>query len=94
MRVMVQRVSSASVHVDGQEVGAIRRGLLLFVAIGPDTTQRDIAWMVNKLSGLRIFEDDAGKMNRSVREIGGACLAVSQFTLYGDCRKGHDNKIA
>jgi D-tyrosyl-tRNA(Tyr) deacylase len=88
MRVVVQRVSSASVDVGGETVGAIRHGLLLLVGLTHDDTEADARWMADKIAGLRIFEDDAGKMNRSVLDVGGGVLSVSQFTLYGDCRKG------
>jgi len=88
LKVVVQRVSEARVTVDGQVVGEIARGLLLLVGIGQEDTDADLAWMADKLAGLRIFEDDGGKMNLSVVEVGGALLSVSQFTLYGDCRKG------
>ena len=88
MRVVAQRVQEARVEVDGEMVGAIDRGLLLLVGIGRDDSSDSIPWMARKVAGLRVFSDDEGKMNRSVRDVGGACLAVSQFTLYGDCTKG------
>lgn len=88
MRAVVQRVCGASVTVDGRITGSIERGLLVLLAAGHEDTDRDLEYMVNKVAGLRVFEDDAGKMNLSVAEVGGAILAVSQFTLYGDCRKG------
>ena len=88
MRAVVQRVSSASVTVGGEVRGAIGAGLLVLVGIAPQDAETDVAWMAEKLRTLRVFEDEAGKMNRSVEEIGGAVLLVSQFTLYGDCRKG------
>lgn len=88
MRAVVQRVRSAKVEVDGEAVGAIRRGLLVLLAAGKDDTDADCAYCVNKILGLRIFSDDGGKMNLSVAEVGGALLVVSQFTLYGDVRKG------
>lgn len=88
MRIVVQRVASASVAVGGETVGAIGRGLLLLVGVTHDDTEADAKWMADKIAGLRIFEDDAGKMNRSVLDVGGSILSVSQFTLYGDCRKG------
>ena len=88
MRIVVQRVASASVTVGGETVGEIGRGLLLLVGVTHDDTEADAKWMADKIAGLRIFEDEAGKMNRSVLDVGGGVLSVSQFTLYGDCRKG------
>ena len=88
MRVVIQRVSRASVTVDGAVTGAIDGGLLILLGVGPDDGDAELAWMVRKLVGLRIFEDDDGKMNRSLTDVGGGALVVSQFTLYGDCRKG------
>ena len=88
MRVVVQRVSRASVTIEGEVSGSIDRGLLLLVAIKGDETEQDLAWMANRCVGLRIFPDDEGKMNRSLDEVDGGILAISQFTLYGDCRKG------
>lgn len=88
MRVVVQRVSRASVKVEGDVAGAIDRGLLCLVGAGPNTSMDDIAWLARKVAGLRVFEDDTGKMNLSMKDVDGACLVVSQFTLYGDCRKG------
>ena len=88
MRACVQRVSRAQVTVDGQTVGAIGHGMLVLLGVAGDDTPRDVEYLADKLSGLRIFEDDDGKMNRSLVEAGGEMLVVSQFTLYGDCRKG------
>jgi len=88
VRVVVQRVSRARVRVGGETVGEIGSGLLLLVGVGRGDDERDAAWMAEKVSGLRIFENEPGKMNLSVVEVGGGILSVSQFTLYGDCRKG------
>ena len=88
MRVVVQRVSHASVSVARSVVGQIEGGMLVFVGIGPDDTDKEITQMVDKLVGLRIFSDDQGKMNRSLLDIKGEMLVVSQFTLWGNCRKG------
>lgn len=88
MRVVVQRVSEASVTVDGEIVGAIESGLLLLAGLGHEDGESELVWMADKIAGLRIFRDDEQRMNRSVLDVGGAILAVSQFTLLGDCRKG------
>ena len=88
MRAVVQRVSRASVTVEGRVTGAIGRGLLVLLGAGAGDTAADLAYVVDKIVNLRIFADDAGKMNRSVKEIGGGVLLVSQFTLYGDARTG------
>ena len=88
MRAVVQRVASAAVSVGGREVSAVGRGLLILLAVRNGDTEDDARWMAEKCAELRIFEDDAGKLNKSVREAGGSALVVSQFTLYGDCRKG------
>ncbi|ASS66291.1 MULTISPECIES: D-aminoacyl-tRNA deacylase [unclassified Paenibacillus] len=88
MKVVVQRCSSASVSVEGAPVGSIGHGLMLLVGITHEDSEADISWMADKIANLRIFEDGAGKMNLSVLDSGGAVLSVSQFTLYGDCRKG------
>lgn len=88
MRAVVQRVSEASVSVDGDVVGEIGHGLLVLVGAVPADTGRDADALADKLAGLRIFRDDDGKMNRSVRDVGGAVLVVSQFTLMGDVRRG------
>jgi D-tyrosyl-tRNA(Tyr) deacylase len=88
MRVVVQRVKRAEVRVNGEAVGAIGGGLLLYAGFRREDGDPDLAWMADKVVSLRIFEDDAGKMNRSALEVGGQLLVVSQFTLYGDARKG------
>ncbi len=88
MRAVVQRVSSASVAVDGKQVGHIEAGLLVLLGVAPDDGSEDTAFMVRKLSGLRIFADADGLMNRSVADIKGSFLVVSQFTLYGDVARG------
>lgn len=88
MRVVVQRVSDASVEVGDATTGRIGPGLMLLVAFRGDEDQDTLSWMARKCADLRIFCDEAGKMNRSLREVGGSLLVVSQFTLYGDCRKG------
>lgn len=89
MKLVVQRVKSASVEVGGQPVGAIDAGLMVLVGVSHDDTAADAAHLAKKTARLRIFDDEAGVMNRSVLDVGGAVLAVSQFTLYGDCRKGN-----
>jgi D-tyrosyl-tRNA(Tyr) deacylase len=88
MRACVQRVSQAGVTVDGEVVGQIGRGLLVLLGVAVDDTVEDAHQLADKIIGLRIFDDDDGKMNRSLEDIGGAMLVVSQFTLLGDCRKG------
>ncbi len=88
MRACVQRVSSAEVTVDGEVVGAIGQGMVVLLGVAQDDTAAELRWMVDKLVGLRIFNDSQGKMNRAIQEVGGAMLVVSQFTLLGDCRKG------
>ncbi len=88
MRALVQRVTRASVRVDGETVGEIGSGLCVLVGVTHDDTPADAAKLAAKVRGLRVFDDDAGVMNRSLAEIGGAALVVSQFTLYGDTRKG------
>ena len=88
MRACVQRVDQAAVVVDAETVGQIGRGLLVLLGVSQTDTCNDASYLAEKIIDLRIFPDDAGKMNRSLAESGGAMLVVSQFTLYGDCRKG------
>jgi D-tyrosyl-tRNA(Tyr) deacylase len=88
MRACIQRVSESQVTVDGEVTGKIGRGLVVLLGVGEADGEAQLTWLADKIVGLRIFEDDAGKMNRSIAEVGGSMLVVSQFTLYGDCRKG------
>jgi D-tyrosyl-tRNA(Tyr) deacylase len=88
MRAVVQRVTRAEVRVDGEVVGRIGRGLLVLVGAGAGDGADDVGYLADKVVNLRIFEDEEGKMNRSLLEVGGGLLAVSQFTVYGDARKG------
>jgi D-tyrosyl-tRNA(Tyr) deacylase len=88
MRAVVQRVSSASVTVAGRETGRIGAGLLVLLGVHKEDQPQNIVWLAEKVVNLRIFEDEAGLMNRSLADTGGAMLIVSQFTLLGDCRKG------
>ena len=88
MRIVIQRVERASVDVDGDRVATIGRGLLLLVGIAPEDVGADLSRAAQRIADLRIFEDEQGKMNRSLREVGGSILAVSQFTLFADMRKG------
>jgi D-tyrosyl-tRNA(Tyr) deacylase len=88
MRAVVQRVSRAQVAVKGEIAGKIGLGLLVLLGVGRDDTEADATYLAEKIAGLRVFEDDQGKMNRSLQEVEGSVLAVSQFTLYGDVRRG------
>ena len=88
MRAVVQRVSEASVCVDGKVTGSVSLGLCVLVGVGTQDTEEDAQWLADKVVELRIFEDEAGKMNRSVLDVQGGVLAISQFTLFGDARKG------
>ena len=88
MKAVVQRVSRASVIVEGKVVGAIGPGLMILLGVTHGDGEEQARWLANKVAGLRIYEDAEGKMNRSLIEVGGSALVVSQFTLYGDCRKG------
>ena len=94
MRAVVQRVSSASVAVDGEEVASIRRGLAILLGVRAGDGEAEADKVAAKLEALRVFEDDAGKMNLSVRDVGGELLVVSNFTLYGDARKGNRPSFA
>lgn len=88
MRAIIQRSKAAEVTVEGQCIGRITQGLVLLVAVTHEDTEADARFLAEKIAGLRIFEDDLGKMNFSVREVKGQILSISQFTLYGDCSKG------
>jgi D-tyrosyl-tRNA(Tyr) deacylase len=88
MRAVVQRVRSARVLVGDEVVGAVGQGLLVLLGVAPTDTPAQVQWLADKVVGLRIFADADGKMNRGVADVGGGVLVVSQFTLYGDCRKG------
>jgi D-tyrosyl-tRNA(Tyr) deacylase len=88
MRAVVQRVSQSKVSVDENTIGKINKGLLVLLGVTHEDTQKDIDYMIDKILNLRIFEDEDDKMNLSLKDIGGELLVVSQFTLYGDCRKG------
>lgn len=88
MRAVVQRVSKASVSVHGDLVGSIDQGLLVYLGVGKGDTEIDVSYLAKKIVGLRIFSDDQGLMNRSVSEVGGRALVISQFTLHGDVRRG------
>ncbi|UCF77702.1 MAG: D-tyrosyl-tRNA(Tyr) deacylase [Candidatus Eiseniibacteriota bacterium] len=94
MIAVVQRVASASVSVGGSEVSRIGKGLLVLLAVGQGDTEDEARWTAEKCAELRIFEDEHGKMNRSLLETGGSALVVSQFTLYGDCSKGRRPSFA
>ncbi|MGO4349095.1 D-tyrosyl-tRNA(Tyr) deacylase [Paenibacillus sp. FSL A5-0031] len=88
MKVVVQRSKQAKVVIEGETVGSIDSGLVLLVGMTHEDTEADVKWMADKVANLRIFEDESGKMNHSISDVGGQLLSVSQFTLYGDCRKG------
>lgn len=88
MRVVLQRVNRGSVKVDGEMIAEIGRGLVILLGVGPEDGEDQVDYLVNKIANLRIFEDDQGKINRSVLDVGGEAILVSQFTLYADTRKG------
>lgn len=88
MKAVIQRVLKASVEIDGNTVGAIGHGILMLLGVEKGDTQADASWLMEKIANLRIFEDDAGKMNLSLPDVGGEILVVSQFTLAGNCNKG------
>jgi D-aminoacyl-tRNA deacylase len=88
MRAVIQRVTRATVRIDGEIVGRIDRGLLVLLGVGKEDAEVDANYLADKVAGLRVFEDQAGKMNLSIADVGGAVLAVSQFTLFGDVRRG------
>jgi len=88
MKAVVQRVTQSHVSVDGQQIGVIGRGLMVLLGVAQDDGEADADWLVDKIVGLRIFEDGHGKMNRAITDVNGRILVVSQFTLLGDCRKG------
>ena len=88
MRAVIQRVSSARVRVGGEIVGEIGKGFLVLLGVGKEDTEKDADWLAEKIVGLRVFEDEQGKFNLSLKEVEGEILIVSQFTVYGDCRKG------
>ena len=88
MRAVLTRVTSASVAIDGEVVGKIGKGFLILLGVGPEDTEKDCRYLAEKALGLRVFEDENGKMNLGLDAVGGEVLVVSQFTLYGNCRKG------
>ncbi|HJQ79341.1 MAG TPA: D-aminoacyl-tRNA deacylase [Lacipirellulaceae bacterium] len=88
MRACIQRVTESQVTIDDAIVGRIGKGLVVLLGVAHGDAEGEVAWLADKIVGLRVFEDEDGKMNRSLAEVGGAMLVVSQFTLYGDCRRG------
>ena len=94
MRVVLQRAKRANVTVDNQIVGTINQGIVVLLGIAPEDTDKQLNWLCEKVVHLRIFEDSEGKMNKSLLDIGGECLVVSQFTLYGNCQKGRRPSFA
>lgn len=89
MRIVIQRAEKAKVSVDGEVVGQIGKGFMVLVGVGPEDTKQNADFLVNKMCNLRVFEDEQGKMNLSIKDVGGQILAISQFTLYADCKKGN-----
>lgn len=89
MRIVIQRAEKAMVSVDGEVVGQIGKGFMVLVGVGPEDTKQNADFLVNKMCNLRVFEDEQGKMNLSIKDVGGQILAISQFTLYADCKKGN-----
>ena len=89
MKIVIQRVQSASVAIEDSTVGTIKQGLLLLVGVGPEDTKEDLDYAVRKIINMRIFSDEDGKMNLSVKDIGGQILSISQFTLFADTKKGN-----
>jgi D-tyrosyl-tRNA(Tyr) deacylase len=94
MKAVVQRVTQSRVTVEEQEIGAIGMGMMVLLGVAQDDGEADADWLVDKIVGLRIFEDDLGKMNRAITDVNGQILVVSQFTLLGDCRKGRRPSFA
>ena len=94
MRAVLTRVTSASVTIDGETVGTIGKGFLILLGVGPEDTEKECRYLAEKCLGLRIFEDENGKMNLGLEAVGGEVLVVSQFTLYGNCRKGRRPSFA
>jgi len=94
MRIVLQRVRKANVSVDGKIIGEIGLGFVLLVGVDPEDTEEDASYLAEKCAHLRIFDDDEGKMNYSILDVGGEALVISQFTLYGDCRKGRRPSFA
>ncbi|MGN1031261.1 MAG: D-aminoacyl-tRNA deacylase [Butyricicoccaceae bacterium] len=89
MKAVLQRVAHASVTVDGAVTGAVKKGFLILLGVAPDDTEKQAEYLAKKCTGMRIFEDEEGKMNRSLSQVGGGILAISQFTLFADCKKGN-----
>lgn len=94
MRSVIQRVNRASVEVDGKIIGSIEKGILVLLGVCDEDTEQDMVWLADKIMGLRIFSDENDKMNLSLMDVSGELLVVSQFTLFGDCRKGRRPSFA